>query len=69
MNSIKQRRLNSTLNSYPNLRVGDCVPFYFCPRSIMLYLIHQANHPEYAIEAGKTLPANEHRPQIKFCPD
>ncbi|MBE7527723.1 MAG: DUF4433 domain-containing protein [Burkholderiales bacterium] len=31
---IKQRRLTSCLNSYPDLRVGDCVPFYFCPRSV-----------------------------------
>ena len=53
MNSIKQRRLNSTLNSYPNLRIGDCVPFYFCPRSIMLYLIHQANHPELRYRGGQ----------------
>ena len=37
MNGIKQRRLNElTLNSHPDLHVGDCVPFYFCPRSIML---------------------------------
>ena len=53
MNSIKQRRLNNTLNSYPNLRVGDCVPFYFCPRSIMLYLIYQANHPELHYRGGQ----------------
>jgi len=32
MNSIKQRRLQElTLASYPDLHVGDCVPFYFCP--------------------------------------
>ena len=53
MNSIKQRRLNNALNSYPNLRVGDCVPFYFCPRSIMLYLIHQANDPELDYRGGQ----------------
>lgn len=41
MDGIKRRRLNELrLNSYPNLYVGDCVPFYFCPRSIMLYMIH-----------------------------
>ncbi len=33
MNSIKQRRLNElTLASHTGLHVGDCVPFYFCPR-------------------------------------
>lgn len=53
MNSIKQRRLNNTLNSYPDLCVGDCVPFYFCPRSIMLYLIHQANHFELDYRGGQ----------------
>jgi hypothetical protein len=54
MNGIKQRRLNElTLNSHPDLHVGDCVPFYFCPRSIMLYLIHQANHPELVYRGGQ----------------
>ena len=45
MNSIKQRRLTNALSSHPDLCVGDCVPFYFCPRSVMLYVISQANHP------------------------
>jgi len=54
MNSIKQRRLNElTLTSRLFLRVGDCVPFYFCPRSIMVYLIHQADHPELAYHGGQ----------------
>jgi hypothetical protein len=43
LNNIKQRRLTLPLDSYPNLYVGSCVPFYFCPRSIMLYLIHMRN--------------------------
>lgn len=47
MSGIKQRRLAElTLSSHPDLNVGDCVPFYFCPRSVMLYLIHQGNHPD-----------------------
>jgi len=54
MNGIKQRRLNElTLTSHPNLHVGDCVPFYFCPRSIMLFLIHCANHPEMHYRGGQ----------------
>ena len=54
MNGIKERRLNNlTLSSYPDLHVGDCVPFYFCPRSIMLYLIYQANHPELVYRGGQ----------------
>ena len=28
------------------VHVGKCVPFYFCPRSIMLYILHMGNHPE-----------------------
>ena len=55
MDGIKLRRLNElTLNSYPDLRVGDCVPFYFCPRSIMLYLIYQANHSELSYHGGQS---------------
>ncbi|TDW60269.1 type II toxin-antitoxin system toxin DNA ADP-ribosyl transferase DarT [Oceanimonas baumannii] len=54
MNSIKQRRLHQlTLTSHPRLHVGDCVPFYFCPRSIMLYLIYQRNHPELSYRSGQ----------------
>ena len=54
MSSIKQRRLNElTLTSHPGLHVGDCVPFYFCPRSIMLYLIYQANHIELNYRGGQ----------------
>lgn len=39
---IKQRRLTQrSLNrTWPDLFVGECVPFYFCPRSIMLYVIN-----------------------------
>jgi len=29
------------------------VPFYFCSRSIMLYVIHSANHPELAYRGGQ----------------
>jgi hypothetical protein len=54
MNSIKQRRLNELrLTSHPALFVGDCVPFYFCPRSVMLYLIYQGNHPELTYRGGQ----------------
>jgi hypothetical protein len=35
------------------LFVGDCVPFYFCPRSVMLYLIYQGNHSELAYRGGQ----------------
>ena len=53
MSHIKQRRLTYRLNSRPGLRVGDCVPFYFCPRSIMLFVIHMANSPELDYRGGQ----------------
>ena len=56
MNSIKRRRLNElTLNSHPGLHVGQCVPFYFCPRSVMLYLLYRANHRELSYTEGQNL--------------
>lgn len=54
MESIKQRRLNELrLASQPELFVGDCVPFYFCPRSVMLYLIYRGNHAELSYRGGQ----------------
>jgi hypothetical protein len=53
MNHIKQRRLTELqLSSHPGLFVGACVPFYFCPRSVMLYLIHRRN-AELAYQGGQ----------------
>jgi len=54
MSNIKQRRLNELrLDSHPTLFVGQCVPFYFCPRSVMLYLIHRRN-AELTYQGGQT---------------
>lgn len=53
MNSIKERRLQLTLTSHSDLHVGDCVPFYFCPRSIMLYLIYRGNHLDLTYRGGQ----------------
>ncbi len=54
MSDIKRRRLEElTLSSHPGLYIGQCVPFYFCPRSIMLYLLYQANHPELTYRGGQ----------------
>jgi ssDNA thymidine ADP-ribosyltransferase, DarT len=53
MNNIKARRMKElTLASHPGLFVGQCVPFYFCPRSVMLYLIHRRN-AELAYQGGQ----------------
>lgn len=54
MNRIKERRLNELrLTSHSDLHVGDCVPFYFCPRSIMLFLISKANHVDLQYREGQ----------------
>lgn len=54
MNNIKQRRLNELkLTCYPDIYVGQCVPFYFCPRSVMLYLLHCGNHCELTYRGGQ----------------
>jgi hypothetical protein len=54
MSTIKQRRLEElTLASHPDLHVGDCVPFYFCPRSVMLYLIYKRNHADATYMGGQ----------------
>ena len=53
MNNIKQRRLATRLTSHPDLYVGDCVPFYFCPRSVMLYVIHAGNHLHLSYRGGQ----------------
>ena len=29
------------------------MPFYFCPRSVMLFVIHRANHPELTYRGGQ----------------
>ena len=53
MSAIKQRRLTNPVKCRPGLNVGDCVPFYFCPRSIMLYMLHMANSPELDYRGGQ----------------
>jgi hypothetical protein len=45
--SIKQRRLHWKLALPDRPTVGSFVPFYFCPRSVMLYSIHRG-HPNWA---------------------
>lgn len=54
MAGIKLRRLTELrLTSHPDLFVGDCVPFYFCPRSVMLYMIARGNHPDLGYRGGQ----------------
>ncbi len=53
MGRIKARRLNElSLSCHPDLRVGQCTPFYFCSRSVMLFLIHRRNE-ELSYKGGQ----------------
>lgn len=54
MEEIKRRRLEELeLSSHPGLLVGACVPFYFCPRSVMLYIMSRQNHPNLHYTGGQ----------------
>jgi len=53
MNRIKDRRLTLPLTSHPGLHVGECVPFYFCPRSPMLYMLDRRNSPDIEYQGGQ----------------
>jgi ssDNA thymidine ADP-ribosyltransferase, DarT len=53
MTDIKQRRLALPVDCHPGAYVGEFVPFYFCPRSVMLYLIYMANHPGLVYRGGQ----------------
>ncbi|MEG0723127.1 MAG: DUF4433 domain-containing protein [Akkermansia sp.] len=50
---IKGNRLTLPVNCHEGLCVGGCVPFYFCPRSVMLYVISCGNHPNLAYKGGQ----------------
>jgi hypothetical protein len=54
MSSIKRRRLEELrVKCFPDDFVGEYVPFFFCPRSIMLFIIHCRNHPELSYRGGQ----------------
>jgi len=53
MQNIKTRRLGKPLETYPELMVGGCVPFYFCPRSIMLFVLSCKNNPDLIYTGGQ----------------
>ncbi len=53
MTGIKRGRLTLPVKCHPGDHVGDYVPFYFCPRSVMLFVIYCANHPELAYRGGQ----------------
>jgi len=54
MSEIKRRRLEELeVHCHPGTKVGDYVPFYFCPRSVMLFLLHKDNHPDLTYHGGQ----------------
>ncbi len=53
ISAIKQRRMALPVQCHVEDTVGEYVPFYFCPRSIMLYVISRKNHPELAYRGGQ----------------
>lgn len=53
MGTIKDRRLALPVSCHPGTHVGEYVPFYFCSRSIMLYVIHCANHSALTYRGGQ----------------
>jgi ssDNA thymidine ADP-ribosyltransferase, DarT len=50
---IKNDRLRLPVACHPQTMVGEYVPFYFCPRSVMLYVISKKNHPNLAFRDGQ----------------
>ena len=54
MTEIKRRRLYEIeVSCHPDTMVGEYVPFYFCPRSIMLYILYMGNHPDLTYRGGQ----------------
>ena len=57
MSEIKRRRLKDIeVKCHPNTMVGEYVPFYYCPRSLMLYIIHMGNHSDLTHYRGGQRP-------------
>ncbi len=54
LTEIKQSRLaERVVHCHRGTKVGEYVPFYFCPRSIMLYLLYRGNHPGLTYTGGQ----------------
>ncbi|MXZ90693.1 MAG: DUF4433 domain-containing protein [Chloroflexi bacterium] len=53
ISNLKEKRKTMPVPCHEGTFVGDYVPFYFCPRSVMLYLIYRGNHHELAYKGGQ----------------
>jgi len=54
MSEIKRRRLEEhEVKCHSGTMVGEYVPFYFCPRSIMLYILYMGNQPGIDYREGQ----------------
>jgi len=54
MSEIKRRRLEELeVKCHSGTMVGEYAPFYFCPRSIMLYILYMGNHPGIDYHEGQ----------------
>ncbi len=54
MSRIKQRRLEEiVVPPHPATHVGDYVPFNFCPRSVMLYVLYRGNDADLSYRGGQ----------------
>lgn len=63
MSKIKRRRLTEIeVTCHAGTMVGQYAPFYFCPRSIMLYILRMGNHPELNYTEGQG-------PIVHLCAD
>lgn len=53
MNEVKRHRFDLPVRCHPGDRVADYVPFYLCPRSIMLFIIHLVADLHTAVAAAE----------------
>lgn len=54
MSEIKRRRLQEIrVDCHPGTMVGNYVPWYYCPRSVMLYILYRGNSPGLDYHGGQ----------------
>lgn len=50
---VKNDRMARPVPCHPDTMVSDYVPFYFCSRSVMLFLLYKANHENLDYRGGQ----------------